>query len=457
VVGLTQFGSTGSQESVDLPHLTHHDPSQLCFGVATSQDATICGSTKSHPTLLDRDVPPRVCDGIAVTLPFFACQVSTHPQPLPLESGVVRVTSVCPVSGKIQGAGFLLGPRLLLTNTHFLVDLTTGAKCQTTVDNVWSPKSARVVRTATLQTITPREGMDVSLAALDTSLTGHSFSLSSHPATSGMSLHGVDAFTTGKLPALHVSGLITSVGVSVFAVDGAITDMTGGDPIVDDEDRVVGLIQFGSSTHLLSVNLASVTNRDPTQFCVGGVTAEKSSVCPARSATRRLSVASTISVCGGSTSFPPFTVCRESGVAPVNAIDGGGNAAPGPTATTTLPQTPTTMNDCWVTPANTWEGSQRVTSVPDSTAIVYFLWQLNVPASPTTNLQLTLTEPNGVRSVHANEMVVALGSQGVDGATYRIPVSFTGTPNVPPPDGVWTFSFTFQTSQTCTVSVIVGP
>src|SRR5207253_11180102 len=67
VVGLTQYGGVGVQESVDLAHLVRNDPTQLCFGVAAGQTATICPA-KHAPTALGVDGPPQACAGAVVDL-----------------------------------------------------------------------------------------------------------------------------------------------------------------------------------------------------------------------------------------------------------------------------------------------------------------------------------------------------------------------------------------------------
>jgi hypothetical protein len=461
VIGVGQYGVFGLAESVDLARLVHGNPDQLCFGVAAGETGTICAGRKPATELLDRDGRPAACvGGFAADLPFSACPPpSTGPG---LDTSVVRVVSQCPTSGEIEGDGFLLGARLMMTAEHLLFDANTGASCTTTVNAAFGG-SSRVKRWMGVQVTGSHGSTDIAIAVLGSSLTGHYLSLSSTPPPTGAHAHVFDFLhqELGGSSSVKVVHRLVESGVQVLEVKGATNDVTGGDPIVNAKGNVVGLVQFGRQDDAFSVDIPRLTGGDATQFCVGDAAGQPSTVCSGHPPSASvLSRDRAPRICGGLAAVGPFTVCQgDTSEAPVNLLDPAQSGGPTQTTTTTPTLVRPTFTDCWVTTSRSFDPSQRASTISDSNRIVYFVAALSGPASPVTAAMLDVTEPNGVSSSHFNGFLAMLGSQAVSGSTYQLVTTFTGSTSVAPPDGVWKFTLTLPQSEgaTCSASVTVGP
>ncbi len=456
VIGVTQWGSTGFQESVDLARLVHGDPRRLCFGVAAGQAATICVGGRPKTQLLGRDGPPKPCNSSTADLPFASCVVD----PL-LDTGVVSLRDSC--STPDAGDGFLLGPRLVMTARHLLVDPETGAPCTATA-SVFGSTPAHVKSWTSVRIAGAKTPADLVLAVLDKPLPGRTFALARSSPSRGQAVHTLSPLS--GTPAAKNEGKVvsfaTSDGVRLLYVRGGLSLATGGSPIVNAKGEVVGIVQYGSTGETFSVDLSTISRGDPTQFCLGVAVEVESTVCPGRSsAARLLDKDSRARVCGNEVEEPPFTICDDPANPPTAPLAGGGSTTvtytpPTIAAPPTTSTQPLGINDCWLTATDSWAASVRASSVPETTRSVWVVFQLSRAPDLGTAITITAAPPNGTPSTifTGNQVIFSQPSSYYQhaGAEFRLgptPFVLSG----PPIDGTWTYTVSVSGGASCSAQI----
>jgi V8-like Glu-specific endopeptidase len=422
VVGLTQAGfQTGSQESVDLASLVGDDPMQFCFGVAVGLQSTVCPAQR-RPSLLTEDGPPALCVGFALVVPF------DGPCPMYADdiTGVVEVKSQC--TKLWTGSGFLLGPRLLMTDRAILTDPVTGATCRATVLTIGAAKPVRIVRWTAVQADAPFSPTGVVLAVLATPVKGFHFTLSPTSPRLGETVH--ELTSTLGFPARgnqgRVAKRLTLDGLTVFQVNASAAGGAGG-PIVDANNNVVGIIQWGSKKQTLAVDLASLlASGDTSGFCFGDAKGLASTVCPGLAGDiSPFEAEGPVQVCGGQAADPPFSNC------------------------------PPLLTDCWVAPTSTGDKSTAVTQVTESSSGgLYLILALRAEPAKGTTMAVDLTSPYGVNT--ANSIYTLQSGSSAQPRFYVGPIGLGDTPSAVR-DGTWKLTATLSDSSTCSTSFDLTP
>jgi hypothetical protein len=421
VVGLTQAGfETGVQESVDIARLVDDDPTQFCFGVAVGLQSTVCPAQK-RPSLLTQDGPPPVCVGFTLLPPF------EGPCPMYADdiTGVVEIKSQC--TKEWTGSGFLLGPRLLMTDRAILTDPVTGADCRSSVLPIGATRPVRIVRWTAVQTSGPFSATGVALAVLGAPIKGFHFNLSPTSPRPGEPVH--ELTSAFGFPATinqgRVAGRLTLNGLRIFEVNASAAGGAGG-PIVDANNNVVGVIQWGSKKKTLAVDLASlVAKGDTSWFCYGDAKGLASTVCPGLAGDLSpFGSEGPVQVCGGQAADPPFSNC------------------------------PPLLTDCWVTLTNNGDKSTAVTQVTESNASgVYLILALRAEPAKGTTMSVDLISPYGVST--ANPIfTVPVGSEAQP--QFYIPLNLDNTPSAVR-DGTWKVTTILSDSSTCSTSFDLIP
>lgn len=425
VVAVVQIGSSGRQTSVDIPHLVHDDPTQFCIADAVGQTATICPRHGPGPPLLSLDGPPELCAGFTIDMPFEDCPANADDL-----TGVVQLEARCPKSGTVGGSAFLLGPRLVMTARSLLIDADTGASCKATVSQLLTSKSARISRWMGVRVAGSEASTDIALAVLATPLAGYHFTISAVSPTAGQTVHLLNYLVglPGPSNKARVAKLLTTNDVRQLKIPIKLVGADWGGPIVNTSNQVVGVTQWGSTTvaDLLSVDLASLTAGDPTQFCFGDAAGQSSTICPGlgASSTALLGRDTAPELCGTTVSDPPFSVCQAAGA----------SAAP-------------SIVQCWVSADKTPDSSTQVDQVSDVYPALYFHIQLSAPGTAATTHTITITSPDGTTTTLVTN--VSVGPLGSD--FYSGPLTWNHqTGHVA--DGVWTYRVTLSSGGSCSAS-----
>jgi len=426
VIGLVQVGAEGEQVSVDVPHLVGDNPTQFCFDDALGHASTICPRHGAGAPLLSTDGPPAICAGLTIDLPFDDC-----PKFADDATGVVHLSAQCPKAGAEGGSGFLLGPRLVMTARSVLIDPDTAANCPTTAVQTLTGKSVRVVRWMGLQIAGSNTSTDIALAILASPLQGYHFAISPVSPEPGQTVHVLNYIlgfpeTFNKA---HVVKLPTENGVRQIEVGLRLVAGDGGGPIVNAHNQVVGLTQWGSTTvaNLLSVDLANITDGDPTQLCFGDAWAQVSTIClPGKHSQPATFVRDTTpEICGSVASDPPFSLCQFAGA----------SASP-------------TITSCWVSADTSPDSSDQVTQVSDVYPAVYFHAQLAEPGTSETTESLAITSPDGtVTNLVTNRSIGPVGANFWNG-----PLGWNHGATGHVADGVWTYKMTLSSGATCSAT-----
>jgi hypothetical protein len=355
---------------------------------------------------------------------------------------MVQVKSRCSSIGVNAGSGFLLGPRVVMTARHVLVDPSKGTPCVATVVQDGTRKVANVKRWMAIRIASSKAPTDIAIAILDEPLDGYNFTLSPTSPKPGQLVLAL-GYALGQPLSLnqgHVSILPTTNKVRLLVLDLLETHGASGGPIVNSNGEVVGVNQaVVKSGQVQSVDLAHMAHGDPTQFCFGVATGQASTICSAhKPAHAFLSRDGRPKVCYGYAILLPFQGCPTL------------TATQTPTTSTTPATSATpTITDCWVTNVDSWESSNRAYQVSDARPPLYFVQLLGqIPASSVT-VTVTLTAPNGAVST-------VVRSQPFPGAgtIFRYgPVGWTVTPSGFVTDGLWTFRMTLSTGATCSYAV----
>jgi hypothetical protein len=422
VIGVDQFGGGGVAQSVDLARLVHDDPRQLCFGVASAQTATICGGGVRRPRVLGEDVAPPTCLGVTIDLPF------QDPCPPGAEdvTGVVEVTAHC--AKEWDGSGFLLGPRVVMMSRLQVTDGVTGDACPATIVEHGDTKTvtAKVTKWTPIRVAGSLASTDVVIGRLDTPVAGHYFGISATSPTPGAAVHALSfafgfpsTFNEGR-----VLGHVTMNGVYLLRMRlKGVAPGSGGGPIVDEKNDIVGLVQWQPSAAItLSVDLPALSGGTPSRLCVGVAGGAPSTVCRAGARPQKPWFAGDVPplVCDGGAEIPPFTTC------------------------------PGMLGDCWLTdsPAS---GQQVKQVIEGDFANLFLIQQFSSAPAPGTKLALQVNDPAGRI---ARIGTADLSNQGTMALVVDMGLQLGLTSPTP---GTWRFSVAVSDGSHCESSVDVTP
>jgi hypothetical protein len=90
-------------------------------------------------------------------------------------SGMLKITVVCGHKAHQYGSGFLLGPKLMMTARHVLVDPITGKSCTATAKQDGTRKAVRIVRWMAIRDTRSSSATDIAIGVLATPVTGTTF------------------------------------------------------------------------------------------------------------------------------------------------------------------------------------------------------------------------------------------------------------------------------------------
>jgi S1-C subfamily serine protease len=211
-------------------------------------------------------------------------------------SGMVKVFSACP-SGDYQGSGFLIGPRVLVTALHMLIDEQgNNASCSVTVTQDGTGQTARVTSFSKWYETNPstERFTDFATAALDSPLVGHYFRIATNPPVVGQTVIGL-GYPLGEplnLAQGEVSATNTVSGIPLLALSILQTHGNSGGPLLDQSGDVIGLTQAGiqtgsglvTSSAFRSLDLVRFLGGRPSQLSRGAIAGYPSTVCAAQPA-----------------------------------------------------------------------------------------------------------------------------------------------------------------------------
>jgi V8-like Glu-specific endopeptidase len=229
-----------------------------------------------------------------------------------VSSGMVKIKARCP-GGTQQGTGFLLGPRLVMTARHVLVD-TKARRCTAEVVQEGTRKDAKVARWMGLRVTKSKSSTDVALAVLAAPLTGHNFAISRANPKRGQRVLAF-GYALGEPLSRnqgHVSKLTTSQKVPVVTLTLLEAPGASGGPILDTKGEVVGLSQVAGAGLLRTVDLPRLVHRNPRELCVGVAAGQAATICGGgHRPAGLLGKDAAPPVCLGFAIAPPFQTCPK--------------------------------------------------------------------------------------------------------------------------------------------------
>jgi hypothetical protein len=275
---------------------------------------------------------------------------------------------------------------------------------------------------------------------------GQYFSLSSRPPVPGQAVHALEPVSLSRsADAGHVTKLQTSYGMPLLRVQASVHEDAAGGPIVDDANRVVGITQmWGDDTDTVySVDLVRMTNGQPNQLCFDLGNDPSATICRGGRATPALlGVDDPPPTCGGVLATPPFTYCPFPSSPPRQA------------PVTTDVTTPLAFTGCWATTADSFDESQKTTTLPGSTPTLYLVYRFNFVRVGTA-VSISATGPTGTRVLAPGAPLQITNPA----STYwrHGPLNLSAAPLAP---GAWTFTVTITSGPSagaaCTSTVTVA-
>jgi hypothetical protein len=213
-------------------------------------------------------------------------------------SGMVKVFSACP-TGHYQGSGFLLGPQVLVTALHMLIDEQgDNASCSVTVTQDGTGQTARVTSFTKWYETSPSTTMsiDFATAVLNSPLVGHYFRIAANPPVVGETVIGLGYplgeplnLAQGEVTATTSAGQVPFLVMSILQTHG-----NSGGPILDTNGDVIGLTQAGrqtfpgsggvTSSTVYSLDLVRFVGGRPAALCRYSIAGYPSTVCAAQPA-----------------------------------------------------------------------------------------------------------------------------------------------------------------------------
>jgi hypothetical protein len=324
-------------------------------------------------------------------------------------SGMLKVTSVCP-TGTYQGTGFLIGPQVMVTALHVLIDESSGdAPCNVTVAQEGTGQKASVTTYSKWYTVssTDEDSTDFATAILSSSLAGYYFNLSASSPAAGSSVIGL-GYPLGlglNLAQGTVSARGTSTGgLPLIAMSILQTHGNSGGPLLNASGYVIGLTQTGvqsfpgagsvTSSTITSLDLARYLNGKPSGLCQGVIATY------------------------------PSTVCSAQPVAPtIKAYS---------------------IQDCWVSQTNSTNPSTKIFQTADALPTIYFVVRLGHKLKKNVTATVTLLQPSGLPGFSAPDTWTwskLYLSYTTGPITYGSQTQITG--------GLWTFTATLSDGSSC--------
>jgi hypothetical protein len=200
-----------------------------------------------------------------------------------VETGLLRVDSECTTISSV-GSGFLVGPRVMITARHVLVD-EQGNGCRVTVTQQGSGAQATVVSSESWYTANKSDlgTTDLAIALLSKPLSGYAFRLATEPPSVGDKVVSMGyAYAEGlSVTSGSVQGLVRYGRVPVMEMR-LLNDHGGsGGPILTLSGEVVGLTQRGvrASELVESIDLTRWTGGRPASLCTGVASKASSTLC----------------------------------------------------------------------------------------------------------------------------------------------------------------------------------
>ena len=457
VVAIAQFGTPERTYSVDLYRFTAGDPAQLCLGAIASLPSTVCASPRRRAARVSTEGAPALCRGVLSDLPFASCRVLS-----PEMLAVLRIHSVCS-DYSVNGSGFLVGPKLVMTVSHLLVDKRDGSPCKITLYQDAIGTSAAMTGSTMFETSPGAAGINVAVVSLDHALEGKPFTFGRSGVSVGQPIRAVD-YAIGTLTARiseltplyreqvasagkgRVTRLYKSWGVKQFEIDADVPGGQAGGPILNLSGEVVGLVgSFNArSRRVYSIDLARITGGDAHQLCVDPGVESSSTMCAGGSrASSVLQASHVVIACDSEAAIPPFTYC---------AII---TDTPHVTPFSPVYDADLAIDSCWVATKDSYDAGDKTAVVPISSPKLYLNWVFN-QMIPGTTIAFTATRPNGSADlVYQGEMFLGASTSL---AWRSAPYTLQGPA---PLDGTWTFAITItkprNVTSTCTTSVTVTP
>lgn len=347
-----------------------------------------------------------------------------------ISSGVAYITTYdCSGRAVGTGSGFLVGATVVMTARHVLEN-----SCQIRVKV--SGERFEGVRWVYWRTGRKSSGRteDVATVKLERPASGYLFAFRTSPPPAGTNLAMI-GYPLGNRISLNQGKIIRrgrSAGVPLVAVKMLGAEGASGSPFVDDQGRVVGILQLGLGAEdvlgqrtagvLVGIDLSTWWGPDA-----------RRDLCR---------------------SYPNggITGCTKTG--------GGAKppAAPSPPSPpTTTPRPPTApmalaLSECWVTTSESWDPSAKAYTLRPDRQSIFVVTRFNRPSGSTDHvaLRFELARPDGTRYGEG-----AWDESGKSFALYRVKWDLKGRGELPPAGGEWKATVTLNDGTPCSYGVRV--
>lgn len=343
-------------------------------------------------------------------------------------SGMVFVSSSCG-SGAYTGSGFLVGPRLMVTARHVLVD-ADGTSCTATVDQEGTDAQANVSNWTGWYAVAKDDPSDFVVALLDRPLTGYSFRLATRTPSAGQRIVAL-GYSLGNALSLNQGRVVTQrvrSGVSVLQLNVLGGHGSSGGPIVDLNGFVVGLTQRGAtdgSTSLVeSLDLAHFIGGRPSSLCGGVAKGLTSTLCDGVKTPPQKSGGTT------TTATPPAAPAQP----------------PPPTAAAALG-----ITDVWFATESSVDPAKKIFEVGAQLNHVYLIVRLNriTNASDPASIAVRIVKPDG--TVYIDQAYPPQNSTPFQ--WWSLSLNLAGPGTTAPMGGAWTATVSVDGSQAQTFAL----